>query len=171
MAGSVQVAVMSRFGDRIGILEALAFSALGTALITGVVLVVVRHSTHGYAAGARQPPWLWIGAVMGAIVVFTITFAGPRIGTFATIGILIAGQLAMGAVIDRFGLFGLDRIPLAWTRVAGLVLLAAGPRRGGRRGGEGAARAGKKTPALKTRVPPPPPLPPPPPHRRARAGR
>ena len=126
MAGSVQVAVMSRFGDRIGIVEALAFSALGTALITGVVLLVVRHSMHGYAAAARQPPWLWLGALMGAIVVFTITFAGPRLGTAATIGLLIAGQLAMGAIIDRFGLFGLDRIPLHWPRVFGIALLAVG---------------------------------------------
>ncbi|HYY04413.1 MAG TPA: DMT family transporter [Gaiellaceae bacterium] len=126
MAGSVQVAVMSRFGDRIGILQALAFSALGTALITAVVLLVVRQSLDGYAAGLRQPPWLWIGAVMGAIVVFTITFAGPRLGTAATIGLLIAGQLAMGAVIDRFGLFGVDRIALHWPRLVGIVLLGAG---------------------------------------------
>jgi bacterial/archaeal transporter family-2 protein len=126
MAGSVQVAVMSRFGDRIGILEALAFSALGTALITGIVLLVVRHNVHGYAAGARQPPWLWLGAVMGAIVVFTITFAGPRIGTAATIGLLIAGQLAMGAAIDRFGWFGVDRIALHWPRLLGIALLGAG---------------------------------------------
>jgi transporter family-2 protein len=126
MAGSVQVAVMSRFGDRVGILEALAFSALGTALITAVVLLAVRHSFDGYAAAARQPPWLWIGALMGAIVVFTITFAGPRIGTAATIGLLIAGQLAMGAVIDRLGLFGLDRIGLHWPRIVGLLMLGAG---------------------------------------------
>jgi transporter family-2 protein len=126
MAGSVQVAVMSRFGDRVGILEALAFSALGTALITAVVLLVVRGSFDGYAAAARQPPWLWLGAVMGAIVVFTITFAGPRLGVAATIGLLIAGQLAMGAVIDRFGLFGLHRIALHWPRLVGIVLLGAG---------------------------------------------
>jgi bacterial/archaeal transporter family-2 protein len=126
MAGAVQVAVMSRFGGRIGILEALAFSALGTAVITGAVLLVVRHSAEGYAAAARQPPWLWVGAAMGAIVVFTITFAGPRLGTAATIGLLIAGQLAMGAVIDRYGLFGLDRIALHWPRVTGLLLVATG---------------------------------------------
>ena len=126
MAGAVQVAVMSRFGDRIGILEALAFSALGTALITAVVLLVVRQSLDGYAAAARQPPWLWIGSLMGAIVVFTITFAGPRLGTATTIGLLIAGQLTMGAVIDRFGLFGLDQIALHWPRLVGIVLLGAG---------------------------------------------
>ena len=125
-AGSVQVAVMSRFGERIGILPALAFSALGTAAIACVVLLVVRQSVVGYADALRSPPWMWIGALMGAIVVFTITFAGPRLGASATIGLLIAGQLAMGAAIDRFGLFGLQRIPLHWPRLLGIALLAAG---------------------------------------------
>ena len=44
---------------------------------------------------------MWLGGLMGLIVVLSITFAQPRIGATATIGILIAGQLAMGAVIDR----------------------------------------------------------------------
>jgi bacterial/archaeal transporter family-2 protein len=126
LAGSVQVAVMGRFGERVGILEALAFAAVGTALITAVALLLVRHSFDGYAAAARQPPWLWIGSLMGAIVVFAITFAGPRLGTAATIGLLIAGQLVMGVVIDQFGLFGLDRIVLHWPRLIGIVLLGAG---------------------------------------------
>jgi transporter family-2 protein len=63
---------------------------------------------------------------MGAIVVLSITFAAPRIGTFATIGLLIAGQLAMGVLIDALGLFGLERIPLNTARLVGLLLLAGG---------------------------------------------
>jgi uncharacterized membrane protein YdcZ (DUF606 family) len=59
---------------------------------------------------------MWVGALMGAIVVFTITFAGPKLGTATTIGLLIAGQVATGAAIDRYGLFGLDRIALHWRR-------------------------------------------------------
>ena len=51
---------------------------------------------------------------------------GVFIGTFATIGLLIAGQLAMGVLIDAAGLFGLERIPLNVARVTGLVLLAGG---------------------------------------------
>jgi uncharacterized membrane protein YdcZ (DUF606 family) len=32
----------------------------------------------------------------------------------------------MGAVIDRFGLFGVDRVTLQWPRVLGIGLLAVG---------------------------------------------
>lgn len=126
IAGSVQIAVMGRFGDRVGALEALAFSTLLTATLTATALVVVRHSLDGYGAAFRAPTWLWIGGLMGAFIVFTITVAAPRIGTTATIGLLIAGQLGMGAVIDRFGLFGGEKIPLHAPRIIGIVLLAAG---------------------------------------------
>ena len=63
---------------------------------------------------------------MGLLVVFSITFAQPRIGATSTIAILIAGQLVMGVVIDRFGLFGVEQIALSWTRLLGVGLLAAG---------------------------------------------
>ena len=126
LAGAVQVAVMGRFGDRIGTFEALAFATAVTATLAGVLLLLVRQSLDGYVAAARQPPWLWTGAAMGLLIVFTITFAGARIGTAATVGILIAGQLLMAAVIDRFGLFGLQRYPLHWPRVLGIVLLGVG---------------------------------------------
>lgn len=126
LAGSVQVALMSRFGERIGVVEALAFSTLLTAVLSFSVLLAARQSLAGYGDGLRAPVWLWAAGVMGLIVIFTITFATPRIGATATIGLLIAGQLAMGAVIDRFGLFGLEQIPIGWTRLLGIALLALG---------------------------------------------
>jgi bacterial/archaeal transporter family-2 protein len=126
LAGSVQVAVMGRFGDRIGTVEALAFATVVQLVLTFSVLVIVRQSLSGYAAGLRAPSWMWIGGLMGAFIVFTVTLAAPRIGAAATIGLIIAGQLVMGAAIDRFGLFGLERISLHWPRLLGLALLAAG---------------------------------------------
>ena len=126
LAGSVQVAVMARFGERIGVVEALAFATLLTAVLSFVALVVARQSVAPYADGVRAPLWLWTAGLMGLIVILSITFATPRIGATATIGILIAGQLAMGTVIDRFGLFGLERIPIDAWRVLGIALLAVG---------------------------------------------
>ncbi len=117
---------MGRLGERVGSFEALAFASLLTAVLAFTILLAVRQSVAAYAEVARQPAWLWLGGVMGLLIVFTITFAPPRIGITATIGILIAGQLVMGALIDRFGLFGLDRIPLGWPRLLGIALLAIG---------------------------------------------
>ena len=126
LAGSVQVALMSRLGERIGVLEALAFSAALTAVLAVAVLLLAHSTLAGFERAVHQPWWMLLGGVMGLLIVFTITYAGPRIGVAATVGILIAGQLVMGAAIDRWGLFGSEQIPLHWPRLAGIVLLAAG---------------------------------------------
>ena len=126
LAGSIQVALMSRLGERIGVLEALAFSTVLTAGAAVVILVLAHQSLDGFTRAVHQPWWMLLGGLMGLLIVFTVTYAGPRIGVAATVGILIAGQLAMGAAIDRWGLFGSDRIALHWPRVLGIALLAAG---------------------------------------------
>ena len=67
-----------------------------------------------------------LGGVIGLFIMLGITYGGSRIGIAATVGILIAGQLVMGAAIDRFGLFGSKQIALQWPRLLGIVLLGAG---------------------------------------------
>jgi transporter family-2 protein len=126
LAGSIQVALMSRLGERIGVLEALAFSTLLTAVLAFAILLLARRSVDGYERAVHQPWWMLLGGVMGLLIVFTVTYAGPRIGVAATVGILIAGQLAMGAAIDKWGLFGSERINLHWPRLLGIGLLAVG---------------------------------------------
>lgn len=126
LAGSMQVAIMSRLGERIGTVEALAFATVLTAVMSTVVLLAARQSVAAFADGVRAPLWMWAAGLMGLIVILSITFATPKIGATATIGLLIAGQLAMGTVIDRYGLFGLERIDVGWPRLLGIALLAIG---------------------------------------------
>jgi transporter family-2 protein len=126
LAGSIQVAVMGELGERVGIAPALTFAAVVTLLCALVALLAVERSFSGVRAALEQPAWLWLGGVMSILIVFAITLGAPRIGTAATIGLVITGNLIMAAVIDRFGLFGQDEIPLAWPRLLGIALLAAG---------------------------------------------
>jgi bacterial/archaeal transporter family-2 protein len=126
LAGSVQVAVMGRFGGRIGVIEALTFSTAVQLALSLAFLLVVRAGFGGIGGAFRTPVWMWLGGLMGLTVVVSITFAQPRIGATATIGILIAGQLVMGALIDRFGIFGVERIGISLPRGIGIVLLGIG---------------------------------------------
>jgi transporter family-2 protein len=126
VAGTVQIAVMGRLGERVGIVPAFAFGSAVAAVVGAVALLAVQRSFSGYADTIHQPKWLWIGGLMGALVVFTITFAGPRIGTTATVAVFLVGQFAAAALVDRYGLFGLDRIAIGWPRVVGLALLGVG---------------------------------------------
>src|SRR5437588_11350430 len=92
---------MSRLGERIGVGEALAFATLVSAAIACVGLLVVRRSLSGYERALHQPGWTLSGGLFGLFIVFTVTYAGPRIGVAATGRILIAGQPVMGAATGR----------------------------------------------------------------------
>jgi transporter family-2 protein len=126
IAGAVQVAVMGRFGERIGAIEALSFSLVLSTLIASVALLAARGSVSGFGEALRAPKWLWVGAFMGVFIVLTITVAAPEIGVVAVTALLIAGQLGTAVLIDRFGVFGVERIGLSWPRVVGIALLVAG---------------------------------------------
>jgi bacterial/archaeal transporter family-2 protein len=127
LAGSIQVAVMGRFGERIGSFEALAANLIFSSILATAVLLVLRQSLAGFGDALRSPWWYWVGGGgMGLVVVLTITVVTPKIGATATIGLLIAGQLAMGVAIDSYGLFGVDKVPLSWPRILGVLLLVAG---------------------------------------------
>jgi len=76
---------------------------------------------------ARALPWYaWIGGLYGAVFVAMAAFAAPRIGLTVFLMVGIAGQLVMALLLDRIGAFGLPRVDLSLSRVAGVALVLAG---------------------------------------------
>jgi transporter family-2 protein len=126
LAGAVQAAVMGELGERAGVFPALAFSGIVSVVFGFVVLLVAKQSVRGLADVVREPVWLWTGGALSVLIIVGITVGPPRIGLAATIGTIIALNLGVAALIDRFGWFGYERIPIGWTRILGLVLLGAG---------------------------------------------
>jgi bacterial/archaeal transporter family-2 protein len=126
LGGAVQIAVQGRLSDRVGTVEALACASTVGAVCALLVLVVARGGAGRLGDAVTGPKWLWLGGVMSALIVLSITFAGPRIGVVATTAILITSQFALATAIDRYGWFGADRVAVSWQRLLGLALLAAG---------------------------------------------
>ena len=126
LAGSVQAAVMGELGERVGIVPAVALSVIVAFLCGIAALLVWERSFSGVRAALHEPAWLWIGGLMSIFIVFAVTVGPPRIGVTATVALVIAGNLLSAAVIDRYGLFGQDVIPIDHWRLLGLLLLAVG---------------------------------------------
>ena len=126
IGAAVQIAVQGRLGDRIGSLEALACAVIVGATAALVLLLVARRSLDGLRAGFAGPKWMLLGGVMSAVIILSITVAGSRIGIVATTALLLVGQFSLATAIDRFGWFGVQQVPLAWPRLLGLAMLAAG---------------------------------------------
>jgi transporter family-2 protein len=126
VAATLQAAINATLGRRIGTLEAATFQTLVAMAIFGVLTLGLRQGFGGVGQALREPAWLWLGGAMGVIIVSALTFAPQRLGVVAFSGILIGGQLATAALVDHFGLLGIERIPFTWQRALGLALLAGG---------------------------------------------
>jgi transporter family-2 protein len=126
LAAAMQIAVQGRLGDRVGSFEAVATAAVVGGVIALSTLLVARRSLSGIGDAVAGPKWQLVGGVMSAFIVLAITVAGPRIGVVATTAFLIAAQLSLATVIDRYGWFGVERVAFSWPRVFGVVLLLAG---------------------------------------------
>lgn len=126
LGGAVQIAVQGRLGDRVGSLEAVATATVIGCAFAIVILLLARRSLAGIGDAASGPKWQLLGGVMSVFIVLAITVAGPRIGVVSTTAFLIAAQFGLAAVIDRYGWFGIEQVPVTWYRLVGIALLVAG---------------------------------------------
>ncbi len=89
-------------------------------------VLLSRPAFAGSEAVRTMPPHLWLGGLCGAIYVTTVTLVAPRLGVATLTGLSVAGQMAVSAVLDHWGLFGLPVHPVTPSRIAGIVLIVLG---------------------------------------------
>jgi bacterial/archaeal transporter family-2 protein len=123
---ALQAPINATLGRRIGSLPASAFSfAVGTFIL--VVLAFIFGEGVSRLGQVRGLQWYYLlGGALGAFYVTTLLVTVRTLGAGALTACVIAGQLAMSVVVDRFGLLGIEKHSLSAPRIAGLALLAAG---------------------------------------------
>jgi transporter family-2 protein len=101
-------------------------SVISTAILT-VVLVVAGGGFGELRPAAGVPLVHLTGGIIGAIVIVGLAASVGRLGAGGVFAATICGQLLVSAaVIDRFGLAGVDRVGLSAARLAGVALVIAG---------------------------------------------
>jgi transporter family-2 protein len=127
LAGAViatQAPTNAALGRSIGDLRAVVVNFL----VGGIAIVVVALIIGGGLGGISGDPvrWHYLGGLAGAgfvtVAVITVRPLGVTLQTAA----IIIGQLAMAAVVDHYGLLGVQVRPLSAAHAGGLGLLAAG---------------------------------------------
>lgn len=128
LAMAVQGTINSAVGKIVGILEAtLLVHVMGLAAITAAV--VAMGLAGGIPGKVLQIPWFgYVGGVIGVIIVYFVAASIPKLGAANATTAIIVGQMITAMLMDWFGLFGLEKIPLTWCKVAGVGLLLAGAR-------------------------------------------
>ncbi len=113
-------------GQRIGSPLAAAVVLFGVAVVVTAMALILSGGTGVLRTVLAQPKALFLGGVLIAFYVVSITTVAPRFGLGNAVLFVLLGQIVSSAVIDQFGLTGLAARPVSATRLLGLGLMAAG---------------------------------------------
>lgn len=94
---------------------------IGTLILFGAV--VVTGGAGGIAQVGSAPWWAWLGGLAGAALVTATLMAVPNLGVTITMVAVVAGQLVVAALIDRFGWLGIAARELSAGRIIAIVLI------------------------------------------------
>jgi len=95
-------------------------------LLALVGFATVTGSRASTATLGQMPAWAWMGGLLGAVYVASVTVLGPRLGGMTMVALVIAGQLLLALAVDQFGILGYPQIAVTPTRLLGAALLLTG---------------------------------------------
>lgn len=119
-----QQAMNAALGVRLGSMGGSAVNTLVGALFAGLLLLI------GFRTGPMQfagVPWIYfLGGGLGLCSVAMSNYSIPRIGVTLTAILFMTSDLLAASLIDHFGLFGAQTLPLTFSHGLGILLLTAG---------------------------------------------
>lgn len=128
VAMAVQGGMNSALGKIIGLLEATFVVHMVAAVISAVMVFALNLGDGNLAKSTSAPWYLWLGGPIGILITYGVVASIPKVGAAVATTAIIIGQVTTAMLIDHYGVFGLERIPLAWPKFVGMGLLAAGAR-------------------------------------------
>ncbi|HYH91079.1 MAG TPA: DMT family transporter [Solirubrobacteraceae bacterium] len=123
---ALQGPINSQLGKTIGTFQAAFFSFATGTIILAVIAGLARGGFGQIAEARTLAPQYLIGGALGACYVSSVLVTVRTLGAGGIVAATVAGQLTMGALIDHFGLLGLDKDPISAMKAVGIVLLAVG---------------------------------------------
>lgn len=123
---TVHLAMNGKVGESIGntrVANAL-FWCIGAI---GACVIGATGWTAGALDGLKDVnPVLLIAGVMGALLVFAIAWAIPKVGAFGLMMGLLAGQIMGGMVLSNFGWLGSPLQPITLVNLVGAAVMVGG---------------------------------------------
>jgi bacterial/archaeal transporter family-2 protein len=125
---ALQAPINAALGRALGQSVAAAAASFVAGSVVLVVLSLALVQLQGTTIAWRAPPfWMLVGGgLLGAAYVTFVIILTPKLGTAATMALIVAGQLLAGLLLDRVGAFDMVVRELTLGRISGAVLLLAG---------------------------------------------
>ncbi len=127
MAGiciSLQNVFNTRVGDSVGTIEATVVVHV-VGLIASIIMVILVGGGDLSKFTEVDKVYL-LGGALGVAIVIGVIRGVTMLGAAQAVMVVMLAQLAVAYLIDTLGLFGMDKIPISITKVAGLFIVLGG---------------------------------------------
>ncbi len=121
----IMAAMNAHLGARLGNPAAASVVLFLVGLIAAL-LTLGFTDMPSRATVLAAPRLYFLGGLLMAFYVLSITWIAPRFGVGNAIFFVLLGQLISASIIDHFGLFGATAVPIEGRRIIGLVFMAIG---------------------------------------------
>ncbi len=120
----LQPIFISNIGKQAGALEASLISILTTVSI--MLLTVAFLGKGDISKVTAVPKYYLLAGVLGLIIVVGSAFSVRILGPATALSIAIASQVILSVCLEYYGVFGIEQVPLSFTRVFGMILMVLG---------------------------------------------
>lgn len=108
-----------------GIWVANAFVQLTALLVCLGVWLVSDRSSFGTLLKV-EPKYMLLGGAIGAFITYTVIKSMEMLGPARAVMLIVIAQLIIAYVIELLGLFGVEKQPLEWRKILGMLVAIAG---------------------------------------------
>jgi transporter family-2 protein len=125
---ALQAPINAALGRALGQSVAAAAASFVAGSVALIIISWALAQAQGFSIAWRAPPnWMLVGGgLLGAAYVTSVIVLTPKLGTAATMALIVAGQLLAGMVLDQMDAFDLVVREISLGRIAGAALILAG---------------------------------------------
>lgn len=73
-----------------------------------------------------EPKYMLLGGAIGAFITYTVIKSMELLGPARAVMLIVIAQLIVAYVIELLGWFGVEKQPLEWRKIIGMVIAIAG---------------------------------------------
>ena len=102
-----------------------AFVQFTALLVCIAAWLVTDRSSFGQVFKV-QPKYMLLGGAIGAFITYTVIKGMEMLGPARAVMIIVISQLIVAYLIELFGMFGVEKQPLEFRKIAGMGVAIAG---------------------------------------------
>lgn len=97
-----------------------------TALLICLGAWIITDRSSFLALLRVEPKYMLLGGAIGAFITYTVIKSMALLGPARAVMLIVIAQLIIAYVIELLGWFGIEKQPLEWRKVIGMLIAIAG---------------------------------------------